>query len=227
MPEFAAQYRKLYERLGYPLGKAHGMAAPILDKAADRLGVAIPAALRDYYMVAGNECRFNRSLQRFLRPSKWFVNQQHLVFLEENQGVCFWGVSVKSRTGKDPMISQGVNHDEDDAIDWHKEHNKCSTFLAVLLHYQAVSGGLPYCAFCSAPDDTHEKLKHDWQYVGEINRLWAFNRQNQVVCIMAGGGPAFMPAMMLMAGGKTASDVTAIGDSLGVRLTEKRHSTFS
>lgn len=217
MRDFLAQYRKLYGRFGYPLGKTHGMATSALDKAASRLGVAIPIALRDYYAVAGNERRFNRSLQTFLHPSKWFVDQQHIVFVEENQTCCWWGVSVKSRGAKDPMISQGVNHD--DSIDWHKEHDRCSTFISVLLHYQAVSDGFRFCASGSAPDDVHEKLKRDWQYVGEVNQLWAFNRQDQVVCIMAGGGLPFMPAMMLMAGGRTARDIESIGDSLGVELS--------
>jgi hypothetical protein len=216
MPAFADKYRILYGRFGFPLDKMHGISARILDKAADRLGVVIPAALRDYYAVAGNQRRFNRSLQRFLHPSKWSIDERHLVFLEENQSVCWWGVSLKSRGAKDPMVSQGINHE--DEIEWHKEHDKCSVFISVLLHYQAVSGALGFCASGSAPDDVHKKLKQGWQYVGEANQLWAFSRQNQVVCIMAGGAPPFMPAMVLMAGGKTARDLKAIGDSLGVKL---------
>ena len=220
MPDFAAQYREVYDRFGCPLGQTHGMAVSILDNAADRLGVAIPDALRDYYFVAGNERRFNRSLQTFLHPSKWFLDQRHVVFLQENQAVCWWGVSVKSRGAKDPMISQGVHYD--DAIAWHKEHHKCSNFISVLLHYQAVSGGFQFCASGSAPDAAHEKLTHDWQYVGELNQLWAFSRQNQVVCIMAGGGLPFMPAMLLMAGGKSAADINSIRDSLRVEINRLR-----
>jgi hypothetical protein len=115
------------------------------------------------------------------------------------------------------MISQGV--DDGESIDWHREHDKCSTFISVLLHYQAVSGGFRSCASGSAPDDVHEKLKRDWEYAGEVNQLWAFSRQNQAVCIMAGSGLPFMPTMMLMAGGKTARDMKTIGDSLGVELS--------
>jgi len=56
------------------------------------------------------------------------------------------------------------------------------------------------------------------QYVGEANQLWAFNRQTRVVCIMAGGGLPFMPAMLLMAGRKIAADIESVRDSLGVDL---------
>lgn len=214
MRDFAAHYRMLYKRFGYPLGKTHGMAKSVLDAAASRLDVAIPAALRNYYAIAGNERRFNRSLHRFLHPSKWFVQGRHIVFLEENQGCCWWGVSVKSRGAADPMISQGVSGDE--SIERHKEHDRCSTFISVMLHQQAVSGGYRFHESVPAPDDIYEKLKKDWEYVGEVNEFWAFSRQNQAACLMAGSGLPFMPDMMLMAAGKTAKDVEAIGESLGV-----------
>jgi hypothetical protein len=217
MSDFTAQYRELFGRFGYPLGKSHGMAASVLNTAASRLGVAIPIALRDYYAVAGNERRFNRSQQTFLHPSKWFADQRHIVFIEENQTASWWGVSVKSRGARDPMMSQGVDHD--DSIEWHKEHDKCSAFISVLLHYQAVSGGFRFCGSGAAPDDVHEKLRRDWEYVGEVNQLWAFRRQNQVVCIMAGCGLPFMPTMTLMGGAKTIRDMKSIVDSLGVELS--------
>lgn len=217
MPAFANRYRRLYDRFGYPLGVTHAADTSALDKVAERLHTSLPTALYEYYAVAGNERRFNRSLQTFLAPSRWFLNQRHLVFIEENQAACWWGVSMNSRGAKDPMVSQGVNHD--DAIEWHKVHNKCSTFISVLLHYQAVSDGFRFCGSCTAPDDAHEKMKSSgWEYAGEVNQLWAFNRQNQAVCIMPGGGLPYMPAMMVMAGGKTAADLESIGDSLGVNL---------
>lgn len=187
MPDFTDRYRRLYERFDYPLGKSHAIGASTLDRHAERLAVAIPDALRDYYLVAGNERRFNRSLQRFLHPSKWFVDRRHIAFVEENQTVCWWGVSVRSRGARDPMVSQGVN--SDDSISWYKEHSRCSTFISVLLHYQAVSGGFRYCASVPAPDHVYEILKRNWQYAGQLNELWAFSRQNQAVRVVAGSGP--------------------------------------
>lgn len=137
--------------------------------------------------------------------------------MEENQSVCWWGVSVKSRGANNPMVSQGVRHD--DAVQWNMEHRKCSTFISVLLHYQAVSDGFRFCGSGASPEDAHEKLKKSgWQYAGEVNQLWAFNRQNQAVCIMPGSGLPFMPAMMLMAGGKTQADLKSISESLGVDI---------
>jgi hypothetical protein len=139
MPNLTEHYRRLFDRFGFPLGRSHAVETSALDKTEQRLGHAVPRALRAHYEVAGNERQFNRSMQRFLPPSKWFVDQGRLVFLEENQSVRWWGVSLKSRGAKDPAVYQGLRHD--DEIEWNKEHDKCSTFISVILHYQAVSDG--------------------------------------------------------------------------------------
>jgi hypothetical protein len=101
---------------------------------------------------------------------------------------------------------------------WSNEHKKCSTFLAVMLHYQAASGGFDHCGSTEAPDNLHEMLKKGWTYAGEVDQLWAFNRQNQVVCVTAGNSLPFMPALVLLAGGKTRDDLQSIEESLRVTL---------
>ena len=118
----------MFVTFGSPLGKSHGVDAAILDKAEKRLGVSIPESLRAYYEIAGNERKFNRSMQRFLSPSNWFIDQKQLVFLDENQSVCQWGVSIKSKGAKDPKVSKGIDHGDD--TEWHKEHNQCSIFIS-------------------------------------------------------------------------------------------------
>ena len=94
---------------------------------------------------------------------------------------------------------------------------KCSAFITIMLHYQAVSGGFPFSGSTGAPDDLQERLKKGWDYVGEMNKLWAFSRQNQVVCVTTCSVP-FMPAMILYAGGKTESDFRSVGESLSLTL---------
>jgi hypothetical protein len=208
-------YRGIFERFGYPLTKSHALPRSLLARTEKRLGVHIPAALREYYLVAGNEKQFNRSNQRFLHPSKWFVNGKYLVFLEENQYVCWWGVSLKRRNATDPAVAQGIRDEE---IIWVTEARKCSFFLTMMLHYQAAFGGFPFCGSAAAPDNLHEMLKEDWDYVGEMSQLWAFSRQNQVVCVTVNSFIPFMPAMMLFAGGKTKDDFRSIGESLSITL---------
>ena len=123
-------YRGLYQTFGYPLTARAGIAQSSLTRAEKRLGVAIPAALRGYYLVAGLEKRFNRCFQQLLPPEEWRVDQRRLIFMEENQGVVLWGCTVGKATA-DPVAWQAVAGDE---LAWYQEHRRCSSFLAVMLH---------------------------------------------------------------------------------------------
>jgi len=216
MASFKKYYRAIFETFGYPLTQGARLPATVLSDQEKRLRVRIPEALRDYYLVAGRERRFSTCHNRLIAPKNWSINKKKLVFMEENQAVVWWAVTMGGAMSRDPSVSQGVN---DEPITWVREHRKCSVFLAVMLHYQAVSGGFRYFGSAASPENVHEKLR-EWNYVGELNQLWAFNRQNQVVCVTPGGGLPFQPAMMLLAGGKTRSDLRSIEDSLSLTLED-------
>src|SRR5687767_11994054 len=96
MASFKDFYRTVFQTLGYPLTASTALPAGVIATAEKRLGVRVPAALRDYYAVAGRERRFSKCFNRLLRPTKWEVDQQQLVFMEENQSVCWWGVSTRN-----------------------------------------------------------------------------------------------------------------------------------
>src|SRR5690349_13306014 len=142
MPSFRRYYRGIYDAFGYPLSERTALSPEVLDAGRKRLGVPVPRALRDYYLVAGRERRFNSCHNRLLPPSKWTVDQRRLVFMEENQAVVYWGVGTRNPDADDPAVWQGVNGEP---IAWYAEHRKCSVFLAVMLHYHAVNGGFPFC----------------------------------------------------------------------------------
>jgi hypothetical protein len=206
-------YRGLFKRLGYPLTKQAGHPARILIANEKRLGVRIPSALREYYLVAGRERRFNTSHNRLLSPKDWSVERQKLVFMEENQRVLWWAVPTqRPQAVGDPPVFQGLN---DEPVRWYSERRRCSVFLAVMLHLQAVWGGFNWLGSAEATENVHAILQQDWNYVGDMDQLWAFNRQNQVVCVTAGGNP-IGPAMTLHAGGKTKADLRSIEESLSV-----------
>jgi hypothetical protein len=215
MASFKKHFREIFDTLGYPLTDRAGLPSKVLVETEKRLGAKIPMALRDYYLVAGRERRFNTCHNRLLAPQKCMIDHQKLIFMKENQTVVWWSVSTRNPDSNDPPVFQGAN---DKPIAWVREHRKCSTFLTVMLHYQAVSGGFRFFGSTGSPDNVHELLKRGWNYAGELNQLWAFNRQNQVVCVTPGGGLPFMPAMILRAGGKTRNDMRSIEESLLVTL---------
>lgn len=215
MPSFRKTYSDIFRRFGCPLTERVAVAERAIAAAEKRLGVAVPAALRGYYLVAGREQRFNTSFQRMLPVSEWSVDDGRLIFMEENQAVVFWGVDVRSRRSADPPVFQGVN---DEPIAWYPESPRCSEFLSVILQLQAVSGGMPHCATAPAPTKSSYRFEREgWIYYGEVNSLKAYGRPNQVVCLMPPGFP-YDDVWAVLVGAKTKRELHAIGAELGVEF---------
>src|SRR5262245_45041251 len=125
MANFKELYRSAFENLGRPLISKDAIPARWILKAESDLGVNVPKALCDYYLVAGRESQFNRFQNRLLRPDEWFVDKGRLVFFEENQVVVVWGISATPRQTEDPPVEQGVNGE---TIEWYPEHENSSVF---------------------------------------------------------------------------------------------------
>jgi hypothetical protein len=211
---FKEYYRRIFHTFGYPLTERTALSSKVLRAPEKRLGVQIPAALRDYYLVAGRERRFNACHNRLLAPQKWNIDRQRLIFMEENQAVVWWGVSTRNPDSDDPPVSQGIN---DEPVTWFPEHRKCSVFLAVMLHYQAVSGGFRFCGCADAPEQSSYRFEENgWTYYGEVNSLKAYSRSHQVVCLMPPGNLPFMQKISVLAGAKTKANFQAIADDIGL-----------
>ena len=216
MTSFKKHYQSIFKSFGYPLSKRTAMPSKALTAAEKRLRIRIPAAIRDYYLVAGRERRFNICHNRLLPPNQWTVDKQRLVFMEENQSVVLWGVSTRNPEANDPAISQAIN---DESLAWNPEHRRCSQFLAVMLHYNAVNNGLRFCGAASVPVSPNEQLVRDgWTFFGNVNSLMAYSRPRQVVCAMSPGDLPFMRNWSIYVGGKTKADLKGIAAELGVVL---------
>jgi hypothetical protein len=66
MGTFALKYKRTFATLGYDLKRRDRCAGSRIESAQKRLGVLVPKALRDYYLFAGCERRFNRVFNRLL-----------------------------------------------------------------------------------------------------------------------------------------------------------------
>jgi hypothetical protein len=211
MAGFKKYYRSIFQSFGFPLTSRSGVSSKLLADCERRDDVRLPAALREYYLVAGRERRFNQCYNRLLLPPKWKVDRNRLFFMEENQWVVWWSIMTRKPQPLDPPVWQGIN---DEPIAWYREHQKCSVFLAIMLHYQAVNDGFAFCGSASAPSDTKYRLrKTGWKYWGRINDLRAFSRPNQAVCVVP-----FMGTLSILAGAKTQQDLKAIELAFNVRL---------
>lgn len=207
---WAEKYHKLVADVTGRAAPSHGYSARALDSAEARLGVRLPGPLRDYYLSVGRH-KINCAHNRLWSPDALEVSQGRLVFMEENQGVVFWGVRRRS-TAADPVVFQTTDPEDGD---WAAE-SACSQFLPAMLCWQAVNGGLPYIGYSDplAPA-VARRLMWGWPPVGRIGELFAFVRDGRVVCLLDEGESALLH---LCAGRR--QDFRALVEGLNVGIHE-------
>ena len=135
--------------LGHPLQAEDGLPEAELLAAGRRLGCPVPPALHALHAAAGRHAGLMRGFQRFAGPNEWVRKGDKLVFLEENQGVCWWATDAQQRVWQTTDL---------DAPQWYEEPVDLPAFLHAMAYYQMAQGGYPFCglrggATLSRPDD--------------------------------------------------------------------------
>ncbi|MGX1543669.1 SMI1/KNR4 family protein [Streptomyces adustus] len=95
LKEFAAYW-------GRPLRPGDGYAAEGLAAAEQRLGTALPTALREAYLLFGRRTDLTSNHDTLLGPDALYVQDGALVYRAENQGAAFWGVLLTDLGQDDP-----------------------------------------------------------------------------------------------------------------------------
>jgi hypothetical protein len=209
MPIFSEQLNSTFAMLARPLMPEDGLPEATVADAEARLGVRLPAVLRSYYRLAGRFDQFNLAHNRLLRPDEWFVADGRLVFLEENQHVVFWGVEAGASPEDDPPVDQGPNDDGRPA-EWSREHGRCSEFLLVMLHLQAVWGGYEFLGGGDIAAEVVGRFPPGWTPAGRVGNLQAFGREGGAACVLEGED-----SPQVFVGGRTERDFEAIVAELG------------
>jgi len=92
---FADQLAQLWVQIfGHP-PLSDGLAPATSDQAENRLGLALPTPLKDFYRLLGRNQIAMRAHLRFRKPSELEVIHAGLIFCEENQRVYFNAVRVR------------------------------------------------------------------------------------------------------------------------------------
>jgi hypothetical protein len=94
---FAATWRS-------PLADGDGWSEADLDAAEARLGLRLPAALREAYQLFGRRTDLTSLQDVLLSPADLKVKDQALVFRVENQAAVFWGIPTAELEQPDPPV---------------------------------------------------------------------------------------------------------------------------
>lgn len=67
--------------LGRDLLPSNGTPEPRIRAAEERLRIALPAAMREYFLAAGEADRLNRAHNILFRPDELRIKQNYLIFI--------------------------------------------------------------------------------------------------------------------------------------------------
>lgn len=136
--QFRTFLRELCQALEIELS---GLAPAEIDAVEKRLGFRLPPSLRDFYELIGRTTLAVESSQRLHSPEQLVLKGRHLVYMVEEQGVCFYGIEQNELGATDPQVFQG-NFDSDD---WFLFSRSLRSHLATTLCWNCVyishSGG--------------------------------------------------------------------------------------
>ena len=121
--------------LGRHLTEKDGMNVFEIETVENSLGLKLPTALRDFHLFVGNLDIFISSFEQFVEP---YIKGEMLVFLEENQGVCYWGINVQDTENETVFQCTDI---ETDNPEWYSEEVPLTDFLTILMYYQCAQGG--------------------------------------------------------------------------------------
>jgi len=115
--------------LGRPLTAQDGIMPESIASAERDLGHSLPAPLAAFYRLVGNLPQFTDAYENFYAPAELRDDDGLLMFLDENQVVCSWGVDAQGRVFQ---CHDGGCYDE--GLD-------LQAFLELMLQYQVAMGG--------------------------------------------------------------------------------------
>lgn len=157
--------------LGRPLTAQDGIEQAVFIQIEENLGQPLPAPLKSFYQAVGKLPQFMSAYQLFALPEQLAIKNNLLVFLEENQGVCYWGVDQQGKVWQ--CDEDGSSYDLE--FDLH-------SFLELMLYYQ-VAQGAEFC-YCSnlLDQELAELYQEDgWRQVVNYDDLVIYQLNNYLI----------------------------------------------
>jgi predicted NAD-dependent protein-ADP-ribosyltransferase YbiA (DUF1768 family) len=203
--------------LGRSLTNNDGFDVEIIKNAEAKLGKAIPEALKIYYVTIGKLDIFMSSFQRFLKPEDLFYEDGKLVFLEENQNVCYWGVDTEKKEDN-PLVYQVQNIDN--AV-WHSEEILLSDFLQMIMYGQCAEGGYKFSGAIydmdleEMPEFIEELTTNNWQKVVDHSNWIVYENDRKLIWYYTDDNGDFSEDYPILVSTQTQEDFLTMEEDFG------------
>ncbi|AKL70903.1 MULTISPECIES: SMI1/KNR4 family protein [Streptomyces] len=146
---FAAHWARALE-------SGDGWAEADLVAAEERLGVRLPAALREAYLLFGRRRDLTSNHDVLLGPAELYVDdaKEALVFRHENQGAASWGILLDSLQDDDPAVFIRPDLADESAEQWEGWLERLSLCFVEIVLSESLQADEELCDFLDADDDS-------------------------------------------------------------------------
>ncbi|MDI5971818.1 SMI1/KNR4 family protein [Streptomyces sp. SL13] len=136
-----------------PLVDGDGVGEAELTAAERRLGLPLPAALREAYALLGRRSDLTSNQDTLLPPDELTVFDGVLVFRRENQGVAHWGIPVPHPDQEDPPVVVRLDLADKAQERWEPWLGSVSAAFTGIVLAEPLLAADESCDFCYRQDD--------------------------------------------------------------------------
>lgn len=146
---------------GAALGSDDGWTEADLDAAEERLGLRLPTALREAYLLFGRRQDLTSNHDVLLGPAELHVDDasEALVFRRENQGAASWGVLLDSLQDDDPAVLIRLDLADKSAERWEGWLERLSLCFVEIILSESLQADEELCDFLDPDGDSIELLE--------------------------------------------------------------------
>lgn len=184
-----ALYRTAAQNLYAPFTPEDGVSVKEIEMAEKSFGFRLPKILREFYLLAGNRKAINASHNRLLSVEYLEIEDNKLIFYQENQAAFCWAVDLSDIEKDDPPVWVGQSVAGRDALEWHFDSEHLSYFLLMMLCWQSVMGGLAFTGLADKIEESAvQKVKDNFALLdeGKYNTVFqAFIAKGKILCLAA------------------------------------------
>lgn len=143
------------------LESGDGWTEADLAAAEERLGVRLPAALREAYLLFGRRRDLTSNHDVLLGPAELYVDdaREALVLRHENQGAASWGLLLDDLQGDDPAVFVRFDLADKSAERWEPWLKRLSLCCVEIVLSESLHAGGDRCDALDPEDDSVDLLE--------------------------------------------------------------------
>lgn len=146
---------------GGGLASGDGWTDADLAAAEQKLGLRLPTALREAYLLFGRRRDLTSNHDVLLSPAELYVDDANeaLVFRHENQGAASWGVRLDSLQADDPAVFIRADLADKSAERWERWLDHLSLCFVEIILSESLQADEELCDFLDADGHDVELLE--------------------------------------------------------------------